>query len=190
MTLNDLLESSPPTPQGSITDDLLYSKIWAVEELKNLDKTNFSTVYILGSWYGNMSIILDKLGISAKKIINVDKKKEHIETGKKMIANAGIDTPIENMVKDANQLDYRKVDQNSLIVNSSILDIDDKKWWSNIPKGTLVLLQSRDRATRTPHDSLEDLEQDFPMSTILFKGTVSLEDPETKYNRFMIIGTK
>lgn len=190
MNLNDLLESSPVTPEGSITDDLLYSKIWLVQELKNLNKTNFSTIYILGSWYGNMSIILDKLGISSEKIINVDKDKKHIDIGKRMISSANVETPIENMVKDAGLLDYRQLDKNSLIINTSILDIENKKWWSKIPKGTLVALQSRNRATKTPHQSLEDLEKDFPMSNVLFKDTVSLEDPETKYNRFMLIGIK
>jgi hypothetical protein len=190
MRVSDLLESSPATPEGSITDDLLYSKIWVVQTLKQLNKTNFSTVYILGSWYSNMSIILDRLGITADKIINVDKNKKRVEIGKKMVDNAEVDTEIEHMVKDVNLLDYQQLDKNSIVINTSVLDIDDTVWWDNIPKGTVVILQSRNETKNTPHEKLSDLENDFPMSKILFKDTVQLEDPETKYHRFMIVGIK
>jgi hypothetical protein len=190
MRVTDLLESSPATPEGSITDDLLYSKIWVVQTLKKLNKTNFSTVYILGSWYSNMSIVLDRLGISADKIINVDKNKKRVEIGKKMVNNANVEANIEHMVKDVNLLDYRQIDQNSIIINTSVLDIDGTGWWDNIPKGTVVVLQSRNETNNTPHEKLSDLENDFPMSKILFKDTVQLEDPETKYHRFMIVGIK
>jgi hypothetical protein len=190
MKVNDLLESSPVSPKGSITDDLLYSKIWIVQTLKKLNKTNFSTVYILGSWYSNMSIILSKLGITADKIINVDKNKKHVELGKKMVSDADIEIPIEHMIKDVNLLNYQQIDQNSMVINTSILDIDDTAWWDNIPEGTVVVLQSRNETNNTPHEQLSDLENDFPMSEILFKDTIQLEDPETKYNRFMIVGIK
>jgi hypothetical protein len=137
-----------------------------------------------------MSIILDKLGISADKIINVDKNKKHVELGKEMINNANVELPIEHMITDVNLLNYKQADQNSLVINTSVLDINDTIWWDNIPKGTVVVLQSRNETNNTPHEKLSDLENDFSMSEILFKDTIQLEDPETRYHRFMIVGIK
>ena len=52
-------------------------------------------------------------------------------------------------------------------------------WFDNIPKGTLVALQTRD----------EDLDQ-FKFTKLLYSGKKDLRDPETAYTRYMTIGIK
>lgn len=188
MRLGDLEESSGYSFEGSITDDLLISKMWLCKTLQVLGHNKFSTVYILGSWYGNMALVLDRMGIEYDKIINVEVNKEWLTLSKELLNRADVNS--EFMLKDANKLDYRQLDKDSLIINTSVPDIKGNQWWSNIPKGTLVALQCRDNIPEEKHSSLKDFTKDYPMSKVKFAGELSLEDPETKYNRFMLIGTK
>jgi hypothetical protein len=181
-------ETSGHTPQGSITNDLILSKMWICEVLKMLGLKNFGTIYILGSWYGNMALILDRMGIGYRHIINVERKQEWLDYGQTLLQKAGIKA--EPMAKDANTLDYRQLDKNGLIINTGTHDIKGGSWWNNIPKGTLVVLQSRDQVEHLMHRSLKEFDRDFPMSKILYLGETKLTDPETKYNRFMKIGIK
>lgn len=188
MRLGDLEESSGFSFEGSITDDLLISKMWLCKTLQALGHKNFSTVYILGSWYGNMALIFDRMGMTYDKIINVDINKEWLSSSKDLLNKAGVKS--EFMLKDANKLNYQQVDKNSLVINTSVPDIKGNNWWANIPKGTLVALQYRDNIPEQKYSSLKDFTNDYSMSRLEFSNKLSLEDPETKYTRFMIIGTK
>jgi hypothetical protein len=188
MRITSLLESSGYSPQGSITNDLILSKMWICEVLKKVGHKEFSTVYILGSWYGNMALIFDRMGMEYTHIINVELNKDWLEYGQDLLKKAGIkSTP---MNKDANTLDYRQLDKNGLVINTGTHDIKGSSWWNNIPEGTLVALQSRDQIEHPVHISLKDFDKDFPMSKTLYVSETLLTDPETEYNRFMKIGIK
>jgi hypothetical protein len=172
-------EFSPNTLKGSFTDDLIISKLWLIQEISKIHK-NFNTIYILGSWYGNLSLFLiNKLNIKFKKIINVDVDKQALNTGHELAQSLGVADLIEPMVKDANTLNYRQAKNPSLVINTSVNDMDNNGWFDNIPKGTLVALQTRDSYF-----------EDYPLSQVLYSGKKNLEDPETKYTRHMVIGIK
>ena len=188
MRLSDLEESSGYSLEGSITNDLLISKMWLCKTLQALGHRNFSTVYILGSWYGNMALIFDRMGMKYDRIVNVDINKDWLKYSKDLLDRAGVKN--EPMLKDANKLDYRQIDENSLVINTSVPDIKGQQWWDNIPQGTLVALQCRDHIPEEPHSSLKDFTKDYPMSRLEFSGEISLQDPETEYNRFMLVGLK
>jgi hypothetical protein len=190
MNLYDLYETSDLTFQGSITPDLIKSKVWLCEILKQLDLDIdvFSTIYILGSWYGNMAYALKETEIPFNKIINVDNDKDVLDASDKILRAAGI-TNLESMDKDVNELTYRQIDADSLIINTSTQDIKGRKWWDNIPKGVMVALQGRDSARKSFKD-LNEFNTEFPMSTELFLGKKKLDDPNTEYLRFMKIGIK
>lgn len=179
------LESSGYSFQGSITPDLMISKIWLALNLLALNK-KFSTVYILGSWYGNMAYVLKKLNVPIDKTINVDINPAWLQFSKKLLGTENI----EYMVKDANNLNYQQLDNNSIIINTSETDINGKNWWNNIPKGTLVAIQSRDNAENVRYKNIEELDTAYSMSKTLFLGTLNLIDPEIEYQRFMKIGLK
>ena len=174
-----LHEFSPDTLKGSFTSDLITSKLWLIKEVGNIHK-KFNTIYILGSWYGNLSLFLfKKHDIQFKKIINVDLDKKALSTGQEMADELGVSDKIEPMVQDANTLDYRQATKPSLVINTSVNDMNNEGWFDNIPKGTLVALQTRD-------ESLNE----FKFAKILYSGKKELEDPETKYTRYMLIGIK
>jgi SAM-dependent methyltransferase len=170
---------SPKNLKGSFTDDLIASKLWLIRETSKIHK-DFKTIYILGSWYGNMSIFLfKKHNIKFDKIINVDINKSKLKTGQELADKLGIADKIEPMVKDANTLDYRQAVSPSLVINTSCNDMENAGWFDNIPKGTLVALQTRD----------ETLDE-YDFSKVLYQGDRKLKDPETAYTRHMVIGIK
>jgi hypothetical protein len=53
-----------------------------------------------------------------------------------------------------------------------------------------VAMQARDHVEENPFFSAKDIQQRFPLSQTLYSGSLSLEDPETEYTRFMVIGIK
>lgn len=188
MRFKELNEVSPPTFQGSLTPDLLQSKIWLCNNLKKLGKTKFSTIYILGSWYGTMAIVLDRCGISFDKVINVDADKKHIAVSDKLLTALKMNH--QCMHKDANTLNYKQLDKNSLVINTSVNDIKGEVWFDRLPEGTLVALQSRNNVENPRYNSLKELDQEFFLTDTLVLDELTFEDPETQYQRFMKIGVK
>ena len=176
-----LLEFSPLTLQGSFESGLILNKLWLIHELKKI-QDKFSTIYILGSWYGNMSILLAKSSIQYDHIVNVDRDPAVVRRAHRIAQVLGIDDRIEPMVKDANRLDYRQLGQDSLVINCSCHDMANQGWFDHIPAGVLVALQSRD-------DVDHDLDA-YDLSRTLYQGSRSARDPETDYRSLLRIGVK
>lgn len=192
MILKDIFaldESSGYSLAGSFTPDLVFSKLWLIRELANI-APDLDTVYVLGSWYGNLALLLNRYPqVQVDKIVNVETDPQFLKGSKRILNQAGVDN-VEHMLKDANQLDYRQLGPNSAVINTSLTDMKGTNWFKRIPAGTLVAMQARDHDPGQPFGSAEDIEQKFPLSQVLYSGQLDLEDPETEYTRFMVIGTK
>ena len=192
MILNELYqleESSGYSLQGSFTRDLTTSKVWLMQELARINPA-ISTVYILGSWFGNLALYmtLDPM-LQVKKIINVETDRSMLDQSKRMLDHVGARN-VEYMLKDANTLDYRQLGTDGAVINTSLTDMDGTEWFQNIPDGTVVVMQARDRVDRKPFYSTDDILRKFPLDQVLYQGSLKLKDPETAYNRFMVIGRK
>jgi len=187
--LTHLSESSGYTLEGSFTSDLLASKIWLLTELARI-APSVGTVYVLGSWYGNLAVInqLDPT-IKYKKLINVETDKKFLHASQRIHNHLGIDNT-EYMLKDANDLDYRQLGLDGVVINTSLTDMQGQAWFDNIPEGTLVVMQSRDHDPGNAAHSTQDIIDRFPLSEIIYDGELDLEDPETEYTRYMVIGIK
>jgi hypothetical protein len=168
---------------------LIKSKVWLLTELARI-APNVGTVYVLGSWYGNLGVLLalDPV-IRYKQLINVETDKKFLQASERIHNHLGMGNT-EYMLKDANELDYRQLDRDGVVVNTSLTDMKGTDWFGNIPEGTLVALQARDHDPGAQFHSPADIEQKFPLSQVLYSGGLALEDPETEYTRFMIIGIK
>jgi hypothetical protein len=187
--LYNLEESSGYSLEGSFTPDLVFSKLWLMRELAKISP-NVGTMYILGSWFGNLSLLLTRFPqIQVDQMINVDTDPEFLKGSEDILNNAGAGN-VEHMQADANQLDYRQLGTDGLVVNVSLNDIKGQDWFDRIPEGTLVAMQARDQVENEQFAAPEDIEQKFPLSQVLYSGSLDLEDPETEYTRFMIIGIK
>jgi hypothetical protein len=183
-------EVSPNNLSGSFSKDLQLSKVWLIEELSKI-KNNFNSIYILGSWYGNLGLFLSASKISPGLIVNVDIDKDAIGKSKNLAAKYGLKN-IKHLQVDANNLNYKKATKSSAIINTSADDVPDRGWFENIPAGIIVAIQGRSNNPNSVNQfsNLEDLEKQFPMSQTFYKGQITLTDPETDYQRFMIIGRK
>jgi len=176
-----LKEFTPDTLAGSFDRGLIFNKLWLIQELYKI-KRSFSTVYILGSWYANLSILLARSSISYQHIVNVDTDEKRIQRGQDIARQLHMADRIESMVADANTVDYRQLDSNGLVVNCSIHDMPNSGWFNHIPQGVMVALQSR---TDVDHDI-----DSYALKPILYDGIWELEDPETKYNSLLRIGIR
>jgi len=192
MILEDIFaldESSGYSLEGSFTRDLVFSKFWLMRELANI-QPQVSTMYVLGSWYGNLALFLTRYPqVHVNKIINVETDSKFLKGSKHILDQVGADN-VEYMLKDANELDYRQLGTSGVVVNTSLTDMKGTDWFENIPAGTIVALQARDNDPGEQFHSPEDIQQKFPLSQVLYSGELELEDPETQYTRFMVIGVK
>jgi len=192
MILNELYqlgESSGYSLQGSFTHDLTTSKVWLITELAKI-KPSITTVYILGSWYGNLALYMTlDPAVKVKKFINVETDQGMLDQSRRMMDHIGAHN-VEYMFKDANELDYRQLGLDGAVVNTSLTDMDGTDWFENIPDGTLVAMQARDRDPGHQYHSTKDILKKFPLEQVLYQGSLKLQDPETKYTRFMVIGRK
>lgn len=186
-------ESSGYTLAGSYTDDLVISKLWLAHELKKiLQDKPVPVAYVLGSWYGNMSTILRKMQVPIDTIIDVEKNKQWLATGRRLQQGMGI-KGVEPLAQDANTVDYQQTPRPQVVINTSTNDMSDHGWFDHVPKGTIVALQGRDHAgpeAQHVYSSPEDLLELYPLETVLYRGTKTLKDPETQYQRHMVIGIK
>lgn len=184
-----LNESSPLTFQGSITPDLIASKFWLCQVLKKLGLDNIDTIYILGSWYGNMAYMLDRCDIHSKRIVNVDINQDYLDASTQILDKLNLTAKVINLNQDVNKLNYKMLGKKGMVINTSINDIQGKRWFKNIPQGTLIVLQNRNNIVNSV-ESLEEFDQNFPISETLFLSQKTLKDPEVKYQRYLKIGFK
>jgi hypothetical protein len=186
---SNLDESSGYSLAGSFTRDLTASKVWLLSELEKIQR-DFSTAYILGSWYGNLALYMKlQPRINVDKIILVEKNQEFLSVSKKIL-NQVDDHNIEYMLADSNRLDYRQLGDSGLVINTSLTDMPGRAWFLNIPTGTVVVMQARDHDPNRNFASTQDIMNRFPVSQVLYHGRMQLRDPETEYNRYMLIGVK
>ena len=194
MIINEILtlpvnESSGYSLEGSFTPDLIKSKVWLLTELARI-APQVGTIYVLGSWYGNLGILLalDPI-IKYKQLINVETNQKFLQASERIHNHLGMGNT-EYMLKDANDLDYRQLGPDGVVINTSLTDMPGQTWFDRIPEGTLVVLQSRDNDPGNAAHSTQDIIDRFPLSEIIYDGELDLQDPQTEYTRYMVIGVK
>jgi hypothetical protein len=182
-------ESSGSSLQGSFTPDLITSKVWLLTELARI-ATQVGTIYVLGSWYGNLGVLLalDPI-IQYERLINVEKNKKFLQVSERIQDHVGM-TNTEYMLTNANDLDYRQLGNNGVVINTSLTGMPGQGWFDRIPEGTLVVMQSRDHDPGNAAHSTQDIIDRFPLSEIIYDGELKLQDPETEYTRYMVIGIR
>ena len=186
---SNLDESSGYSLAGSFTHDLVASKVWLLTELARI-APQVGTIYVLGSWYGNLGVLLalDPV-IKYKKLINVETDPKFLQASRRIHKHLGMDNT-EYMLEDANDLDYRQLGSDGVVINTSLTDMQGQAWFDRIPTGTLVAMQSRDHDPGNEAHNTQDIINRFPLREIIYDGKLDLEDPETAYTRYMVIGVK
>lgn len=189
MNIHQITESSGYSLAGSFTPDLTRSKVWLMQELARI-RPRVGTVYILGSWFGNLSLYMHLMPMFKHgEIINVETDRKMLGQSRRMLDHIGVSDVI-HMYQDANDLDYRRLGPDGVVINCSLTDMKGTDWFRHIPAGTLVVMQARDHDPGYQFHSTQDILAKFPLQKVLYQGKMSLQDPETDYTRFMVIGQK
>ena len=186
---SNLDESSGYSLAGSFTRDLIASKVWLLEQLAQIQQ-HYTTMYVLGSWYGNLALYMElQPGIQVDPIINVEKNRKMLDTSRRILDRVGARN-VKYMLADANDLDYRQLGRAGVVINTSLTEMPDSAWFEHIPTGTVVAMQARDQDPGVEYHSAGDIQSRYPLSQVLYQGHMQLQDPQTEYTRYMVIGIK
>lgn len=171
-------------------------KKWAVEELARTCGPDLGTVHILAGWYGLLGAMLlnaTALRIAHLAVIDVEPACEPVALS--LNATAARAGRFAFHCRDVLSLDYATLPDGmqrpDLVINTSCEHLDRfAAWFTGLPDGMLVLLQSNDYDEIPEHvncvDSLETFRAQAPLGELLFAGQLELG----KYSRFMLIGRK
>lgn len=185
----ELDESSPDTLEGSFTEDLINSKLWLCDKLKQgLKGRCAGTIYILGSWYGNLAMLLQKEGVTFDDIVLIDNDEDVLRTSHKLLNPFFKPGKLIFLNTEAKDVIY---DKPGIIINTSVNDMDTD-WYDDVPEGRRVIIQCRDKASGavTKIADMKQFDDMFPMRKVNYLGRRDFQDPETGYTRYMKIGVK
>lgn len=200
------LLSSYPKAANALSYGQLDSKKWMIEEATQVFGQHWGTVFILAGWAGVTARFIFDFDIEVTKIRSFDIDPEvHLwaETlNRKEVMNDWrfkaseqdiyqLKYPSTYRVKRADGTECELFDSPDLVINTSCEHMRDiEAWWSQIPKGTRVILQSNDGFHIPDHsrcfESLSAFQKAMNLSELVFAGEKAL--PE--FNRYMLIGTK
>ena len=183
----EVTEASPNTLEGSFTPDLVESKTWLAEMLaKGLKGKNAGTIYVLGSWYGNMGIFLQQAGVQFDKLVLVEPDEEALMRSKDLLQQIGDEGKLILIHQKAEDVVYEKP---GVVINTSCNETGPV-FLTKLPDNMLCLLQARNNNENTlfPTEDEEDFIDYFPLETVYYTGKKHLEDPEVNYVRYMKIG--
>jgi predicted GNAT family acetyltransferase len=183
----EVTEASPNTLEGSFTPDLVESKTWLAEMLaKGLKGKNAGTIYVLGSWYGNMGIFLQQAGIKFDKLVLIEPDEDALMRSKDLLQQIGDEGKLILIHQKAEDAVYEKP---GVVINTSCNETGPV-FLTKLPDNMLCLLQARNNNENTlfPTEDEEDFIDYFPLETVYYTGKKQLEDPEINYVRYMKIG--
>jgi hypothetical protein len=183
----EVTEASPNTLEGSFTPDLVESKTWLAEMLaKGLKGKNAGTIYVLGSWYGNMGIFLQQAGVKFDKLVLVEPDEEALMRSKDLLQQIGDEGKLILIHQKAEDAVYEKP---GVVINTSCNETGPV-FLTKLPDNMLCLLQARNNNENTlfPTEDEEDFIDYFPLEKVYYIGKKQLEDPEINYVRYMKIG--
>ena len=186
----------------SFSSGQVGSKIWCAEELESacqyfeIQKKVLPpyNILILGGWYGILNLILrSRNNLKIQRVRSVDIDKEVCEIAD-LINNYWVwqEWQFKSVHDDANDFKYTNNDFN-IVINTSTEHMTSRKWFDNIPLGTLVVLQSNNMKHddhHTNHVSWMDFDEDYFLSEVFSVTQKEFVYPEWSFKRFMKIGLK
>lgn len=189
---------------SSLSRGQLRSKLWLVNELKNL-QLDLGTVFIAAGWYSTIACLFRDFNLKIEKIrsFDIDPSCEQIAENfnKEWIKSQWRFKAATQNILDINYKSHSYHLKNSkgetslvedvpdTIINTSCEHIQDfSKWRSLIPKNKILILQSNNYFEREEHvNCSSDLKQFLKqarLKKILYQGDLDLD----LYKRFMVIG--
>lgn len=194
--------------KDSISQGQLKSKMWLINELKELD-LDLGTVFLCAGWYGILSLLMFENDLKMDKVRSFDIDSNVVEIAEFFNKPWMIDGwKFKAITEDIHNINFEKHtwkawsnakndyskpinDIPNTIINTSCEHIENfSEWYDKIPAGKLLVLQSNDYMDIEEHvnisPSLFDFSLQTPMNEVYFSGELDM----THYSRFMRIGIK
>ena len=196
-------------PDGNFNDFFskgqIESKSWLIDKLRHLD-LELGTVFICAGWYGSLAGFIHCANIKYDKIRSFDidetcapiadnLNRYLVIDGWKFKASTldilKMSYPTTHTTYRANGTSLELTEMPDTIINTSCEHIKDfKKWYDDIPQGTLMILQSNNYFEIEEHvncvEDIYEFKDMAPMSELYYMGMRDM----SKYTRFMLIGKK
>ena len=183
----------------------MESKRWLVNELEKINEP-LGTVFLCAGWYGSLAAFLFESNLEIDKIRSFDIDEscagiaETLNRSKTMdswkfkastLDILGMDYPTTHTTYRSNGTCLELTEMPDTIINTSCEHIENfDEWYSTIPEGKLVILQTNNYWEIPEHvncsSDAEKFSKATPMSECFYLG----ELPLTQYSRFMKIGYK
>jgi phospholipid N-methyltransferase len=168
----------------------IKSKIWLIDHLTEYVNSNENNIVIHGGWNGVLSSLIFQSQIKVKNLISIDIDpdcEEIANTINKIEEMEGRFTAVTCDMSDYNYSFYPDI-----VINTSCEHISQQtyeKWLSKIPDSSIIVLQSNNYFELTEHiRCANDVNEFIDQSKINILNSYTLK--LSKYDRFMIIGTK
>jgi hypothetical protein len=191
--------------QDSFSRGQIKSKLWLVEELEKLD-LDLGTVFLCAGWYATLAAMLFESQCKITKVRSFDidpscsiiadtvNKSKVVDEWKFKASTLDIHEityPLNYKTYRFNNTAVELTDDPDTIINTSCEHIENfNQWYSNIPNGKILVLQTNNYFDIDDHincsDSLDSFKKQTPMSVELYSGELDL----VKYTRYMRIGIK
>jgi hypothetical protein len=178
----------------SFSHGQVLSKLWLCEQLEPHLPTN-ARILILGSWHNVLSfMMLTRKPNSYQEILGIDIDSSASEVADKINDCWVYTNKVKNITQDANSVDYTGFD---CVVNCSGEHFEDSSWFNNIPKGTMVCVQSTNIKDpgdpwfiKQPTPTFKDFLELYKVDDKLYADNKKIWYGTWGYNRYMLIGRK
>ena len=184
----------------------LQSKLWIIKELTTLS-LDLGTVFLCAGWYATLATMLFESKVKVDKIRSFD-----IDPSCRSIAET-FNKPwvkdnwqFKSSTKDIMDINYKSESYEVIRADGTACTLDDTpdtiintscehisnftEWYSKIPNGKLVVLQSNNFFEVEEHVNcsidIDDFSRQTPLKSVLYSNSLELE----KYTRYMRIGYK
>ena len=176
----------------------IRSKLWLIDELAAVRDPAGATIVVLGAWYGILPLLLNwRLRVALERMVCVDIDRAVCELAARTFGS--LSGNVEYICADMRELDLAAFGEpaSMVVVNTSCEHVRGlQAWWSRVPDGQLVVLQSNNLRACADHvncvRSLTEFKGQVPMSDVLFEGAMHLTDEGLiggpDLDRFMLIG--
>lgn len=201
------MKQNPEAPwQDIFSKGQIQSKIWLIQSLKDIEKTDLGTIFLVGGWVGLLpKMMLEDNELRIEKFRSFDIDPTCARTADLLNWNNLEEWRFKAQTADALDLDYSRCIYNTLrangdkveledspdtIINTSCDHFDYTKWFNKIPAGKLVIMQNTDYAHDPSHTHVVPFLKDFQKSVSFSKLLYSDELKLPTSTRFMMIGYK
>jgi hypothetical protein len=169
------------------------SKLWLIDELVRASDPAAASLVVLGGWYGVLPLIVNwRLPAPPARMVCIDIDTAACDVGARTIGS--LYPNIEYRCGDLTELDGADLAEwpSPIVINTSCEHVPDLTgWWSRVPPGQLVVLQSNNYRGCPDHvntvQSVAELKRQAPMSAVLFEGVLQAAHD---LDRFMVIGRR